>query len=197
MKKNEDVQGGVGFINNHAYTVVLKSGSTHNFILKRTINSPFSSNDNFVLVGNIAIEKVAVLEEKRADGGKCDIEFGFWNDISKKRDLNVIQTDRIFVCVPISVFIPSDNIGLVEESAFPHFESEDVLGEVVIYDDKIILEKLPHWKHYYSTDLGGFFSTPPIIKGQFPNKEWSQSISNKFSVLNAPKDNIKDQGLDK
>lgn len=170
------------FHKDRSYTVVLKSGSTHNLVLNGLMEESFSNTDKFVLSGNIAIEKVIALIEQRVGSGKCDVEVGFWDEISKRKEANVIQVDRIFVRVPRAVMIPSDNIGLIEESAFRYFESADFIGQEVKLDNKDIMKKLPHWKNYYSLDLDGFFSTPPIIKGQMPNGEWANSMTKRLSI---------------
>ena len=151
------------------FSVVLrKGGSTHNIVVRE------KGNQN--LFGNIALERIIAMYDVK-NKPKC--EFGFYENVQqleRNKEINVIEATRVFICLPRIVIIPYDNIGLLEEGPFPFLESANSTGNEVKIDDKIILDKFPSFKPYYSSEVGGFFQSPVLIKSsgnvvQFPQDQ--------------------------
>jgi len=138
------------------FSVVLNKGSTHNIVVR--------GKGEMNLFGNVAIERIIFMFD-RPNQSKC--EFGFCEnvqDLENKRDINIIESTRVFVSLPRIVIIPYENIGLLEEGAFAYIESKNSIGTEIILDDKIVLDKLPIFKHYHSVEIGGFYQNPILTK---------------------------------
>jgi len=138
------------------FSVILKKGgSTHNIVVKE--------KGEYHLFGNIALERIIFMFDRK-NQAKC--EFGFCEnvqDLENKRDINIIETARVFVSLPRIVIIPYENIGLLEEGPFAYVESKNSIGTEIILDDNIVLNRLPIFRPYHS-EIGGFYQSPVIMK---------------------------------
>jgi len=139
------------------FSIVLKkSGGTHNVLVKEL------GEKN--LFGNIAIERHIYMFDTK-NKPKC--EFGFCENIQQlegKKDINVIEATRVFLSLPRIVIIPYDNLGLLEEGPLSYIESSNTIGSEVKIEDKLILDKFPIFKPYYSKEVGGFYQNPVLVK---------------------------------
>ena len=140
------------------FSIVLKKGgSTHNVVVKELGEK--------TLFGNVALERIIYMHDTK-NKPKC--EFGFCENIKnvleERKDINIIEATRVFLCLPRIVIIPLDNIGLLEEGPFPFIESTNSIGTEIKIEDKLILDKFPIFKPYYSKEVGGFYQNPILIK---------------------------------
>ena len=139
------------------FSVVLKKGgSTHNVVVREIGEQ--------TLFGNVALERLIYLFDTK-NKPKC--EFGFCENVQQfedRKDINVIEATRVFLCLPRIVIIPLDNIGLLEEGPFPYIKSTNSIGTEVKIEDKLILDKFPIFSHYYSKEVGGFYQNPILVK---------------------------------
>jgi hypothetical protein len=147
------------FIKNQTYTVVLNNGAIHNFAFEELL---FTSAEDFCIAGNILLEKHIALVETVS--GKCDVRVDKYEILNEITDL--VQIDRIFIAVPRRMIISPASIAVVEEAGCGYFRGEDKDGRYIDMGHQKILEVLPHWNHFYSKELDGFYTHPPLIKGQ-------------------------------
>ena len=140
------------------FSIVLKKGgSTHNVVVKELGEK--------TLFGNVALERIIYMHDTK-NKPKC--EFGFCENMeqinhSDRKDINIIEATRVFLCLPRIVIIPLDNIGLLEEGPFPFIESTNSIGTEIKIEDKLILDKFPIFRPYYSKEVGGFYQNPILI----------------------------------
>lgn len=144
------------------FSIVLKKGgSTHNVVVKEL--------GEHNLFGNVALERLIYMYDTK-NKPKC--EFGFCENmqqIEEKKDINVIEATRVFLCLPRIVIVPLDNLGLLEEGPFPYIESSNSIGTEVKLEDKLVLDKFPIFRPYHSKEVGGFYQSPVLIKKSSSN----------------------------
>ena len=69
---------------------------------------------------------------------------------------------------------------MLEEGPFAYLESNNSIGAEVKIEDKLIFDKFPIFRPYFSKEVGGFYQSPILIK---------KPSSNMIQFPKAAKDN--------
>jgi len=121
-------------------------------------------NDQF-LSGLVAVERILYMHNK---DGELSCKFSVIEGKSDKMlppNVNIVEDVRVVISIPTrNVLVPLDNIGLMEETAFPCLESTNSLGTDINLNADVILNKIPSLGAYYSESTGKFHPNPCLLQ---------------------------------